>query len=415
MKKKFKLQSRIKFRTRFKVFVLIFSLFFSLFTLSDAKIYIDITSPALRKLPISFNFAGEKADEIAGVIKDDLEFTGIFYPVEPNIAGAEITVKIDVKASVERLSAEVLLTDLIEDKEILRKRYEAEKDILRTLAHTISNDIFKVITGQAGVFRTRIAYLMETGGKKGLHLMDWDGYNAQMVVSKGLTFGHSWSRDGEYLLYSSERDRSWSIYSMNLKDNTETMLFSSKGLNLVGGTSPQGYVAFSSSKDGSPEIYIMGIDGSNPRRLTRTIGIDVSPIFSPSGQEIAFVSDRGGSPQIYIMDINGSGIRRITFEGNYNTSPVWSPDGKWMAYSGRKDGNNQIFIVNLETMEARQLTENGNNESPTFSPDGMFIAFDSDRDGVKGIYIMRINGDGQKRITPKGVKAMVPRWSPYLK
>ncbi len=405
-------------RTKFKVFVLIFSLFtfhFSLFTLSDAKIYIDITSPALRKLPISFNFAGEKADEIAGIIKNDLEFTGIFYPVEPNIAGAEITAKIDIKAEAERLSAEVLLIDLIENKEILRKRYEAEKNILRTLAHTISNDIFKVITGQDGVFRTRIAYLMETAGRKGLHLMDWDGYNDQMVVSKGFTFGHSWSQDGEYLLYSSERDRSWSIYSMNLRNNTETMLFSSKGLNLVGGTSHQGNVAFSSSKDGSPEIYIMDINGSNPKRLTKTIGIDVSPVFSPSGQEIAFVSDRGGSPQIYIMNIDGSKIRRITFEGNYNTSPAWSPDGKWIAYSGRKDGNNQIFIVNLENMELRQLTERGNNESPTFSPDGMFIAFDSDRDGVKGIYIMRVDGAGQKRITPKGVKAMVPRWSPYLK
>lgn len=406
---------RHRIKLSFLFFISLLSTLYSLLSFAHAKVYIDITSPTLRSLPISFSSTGEKSEEITAIVKNDLEFTGIFYPVGLDVSGAEITVKIDVKAEEKRLIAEVSLTELIENKEVLRKRYEAEKSILRTLAHTISNDIFKVITGQDGIFRTKIAYLMEGAGKKGLHLMDWDGYNEQMVVSKGFTFSHSWSKDGEYLLYSSERDRKWSIYSLNLRDNTERMLFSSKGLNLVGGTSPQGNVAFSSSKDGSPEIYIMNIDGGNLKKLTRTAGIDVSPVFSPDGSQIAFVSDRGGSPQIYIMNTDGSGIRRVTFEGNYNTSPQWSPDGKWIAYSGRIGGNNQIFIVSLEDMKLRQLTDNGNNESPTFSPDGMFIAFDSDRDGVKGIYIMRVNGDGQKRITPRGVKAMVPRWSPYLK
>jgi len=394
---------------KFFIFILL------LVTDSYAKVYIDITSPALRKLPISFSFSGEKAEEITAIIKNDLEFTGLFLPLEPDIPGTEIAVKIDVRDSGEMLIADVSMVDLIENKEILRKNYEAERNILRALSHTISNDIFKAITGQDGIFRTRIAYLMEASGKKGLHLMDWDGYNQQLMVSKGLTFSHSWSRDGEYLLYSSERDRRWSIYSLNLRNHTETVLLSSRGLNLVGGVSLQGNVLFSSSMDGSPEIYVMNIDGSNPEKLTKSMGIDVSPVFSPLGQEIAFVSDRGGSPQIYIMNPDGSGIRRITFEGNYNTSPAWSPDGKWIAYVGRKDGNNQIFILNLESLELRQLTDKGNNESPTFSPDGMFIAFDSDRDGTKGIYVMRVNGEGQRRITPEGVKAMIPRWSPYLK
>lgn len=59
-----------------------------------------------------------------------------------------------------------------------------------------------------------------------------------------------------------------------------------------------------------------------------------------------------------------------------------------------------------------QLTDRGNNEEPSFSPDGRYITFTSDRDGRKGVYIMRANGEAQKRITAKDMRAFGPRWSP---
>ncbi|MCK5287318.1 MAG: PD40 domain-containing protein, partial [Thermodesulfovibrionia bacterium] len=105
----------------------------------------------------------------------------------------------------------------------------------------------------------------------------------------------------------------------------------------------------------------------------------------------------------------------LTFEGSYNTSPAWSPDGQWITFVGRKNGKSQIFMIQSDGVDLRQITEEGNNENPAFSPDGMFMAFDSDRDGNKGIYLMNINGGIQKRITPKNIKAMNPRWSPYIK
>jgi len=406
-------------RRNFRFFIFTFFLvtcYLPLVTASNAKIYIDITSPALRKLPISFSSTGQKeAREITGVVKDDLDFTGIFSPVDPNVPGTEVTVKIEAELSNEKITANVTAYDLIENKEILRKSYETEKNLLRALAHTISNDIFNVITGHNGIFRTRITYIVDASEKKELRLMDWDGHNDYAMVSKGFTFSHNWSSDGAYLTYSSERNKEWGIYLLDLKNYRETLLFSAKGLNLVGGFSRGGNIAFSSSKDGSPEIYMMDINGDNLRKLTKSIGIDVSPVFSPDGSQIAFVSNRGGSPQIYIMSVDGSEIKRLTFHGNYNTSPQWSHDGKRIVYVGRKDGSNQIFMIELDNLEIKQLTDKGNNESPTFSPDSMFIAFDSDRDGKKGVYLMRVNGDGQKRITPKGVKALMPRWSPYLK
>ncbi|MBI4847572.1 MAG: PD40 domain-containing protein [Nitrospirae bacterium] len=381
---------------------------------SDAKIYIDISSPAIKKLPVSISTKGPfEAKEIEWIVRSDLDFTGIFSLLDPDVPGAEMTVQLEVEFKEEKIVT-CTVNDLIENKEIFKKQYIGKNS--RAIAHTISNDIYKIVTGNNGVFRTAISYLVQSAKEgRGLYLMEWDGANAVRLISSGLTTSHSWSGDGLLLLYSAERANKWAIYYLDMQDFREKVMFTSKGLNIVGGVSPKNEVSFSSSKDGSSEIYVAGVDGSNLRKLTRSFGIDVSPVFSPDGSKIAFVSDRGGSPQIYVMDSNGGFVRRITFEGSYNTSPAWSPDGKWIAYVGQKDSKNQLFMIQSDSSVLRQLTLDGNNETPSFSPDGLFLAFDSDRDGSRGIYIMRTNGGEQRRITPKNVKAMSPKWSPYLK
>jgi TolB protein len=412
MKRNFKFQiSNFKFVT---FLFLPFTVYCLLLTAVDAKVYIDITSPAFRKLPISIAYTGhEKAGEISGIVKEDLDFTGIFYFIDPDVPGAEIRISIEAEVP-EKIKAETVVFDLIENRKILNKKYSASEKILRVLAHSIANDIFGAITGRDGAFRTKLSYVGSTSDKKHLYITDWDGYNTVRVVAKGMSLSNSWSPDGLSIIYSSERGRKWGIYSLDLKDYGEKALFTSKGLNLVGNVGADRHIAFSSSKSGNSEIYTMNFYGSSVKRLTRSFGIDLSPAFSPDGSQIAFVSDRGGSPQIYTMDVSGRRVKRLTFKGSYNTSPAWSADGKWIGYAGRIHGKNQIFMIKFDKADLRQLTYEGNNEGPTFSPDGMFVAFDSDREGKKGIYIMSINSEEIKRITPKNMKAMNPNWSPYF-
>ncbi len=382
---------------------------------SNAKIYIDITSPGIRKLPISITSSGiPEAKTVESIVKNDLFFSGIFSEVSPDLPGAEIRVNIELTES-DGLKAALVVYDLIENRAVLKKSYESSKSVIRGLSHSVSNDIFRVVTGREGVFRTRIAYIKEIPGKKELHLMDWDGYNSRRIISNRLTSSHNWSHDGRFIVYSSIWGKEWVINILDLIKYEKRLLFSSEGLNLVGNITEDNRVVFSSSKDGNPEIYTINTDGKGYRKMTRSYGIDVSPVFSPDGSEIAFVSDKGGTPQIYIMNSEGREKRRITFEGNYNTSPSWSSDGKRIAFVGRRYGKNQIFVIESDGTNMRQLTESGNNEEPTFSPDGMFIAFDSDRDGERGIYVMRVNGEAQRRITPGGVSVRTPRWSPYKK
>lgn len=401
-----------------------------LLTASEAKVYIDITSPALRKLPVAVTeFTGPSGKELSEIIRDDLDFTGIFLTLDRNsfieassqpfnqknwsIIGAEAVVKGRVSGA-RNLVATVSLYDVPEGREILRKEYQTEASLLRPLAHTIANDIYRQLTGEAGIFRTRIAYVARKGGEDSLHMMDWDGHRTSALGIKGnVVLAPRWSRDGSRLVYSSERDRQWGIYVLDFRKMTEAKVFASKGTNIAGDFSPKAEeFVFSSSMNGTQDLYSYNIPASKLSRLTSSQGIEVSPSLAPDGGRITFVSDRDGSPQLFVMSRDGYTVRRLTYNGPYNTSPSWSPKGDRIVFSGRQGGRNQIFIISPDGSAPTQLTDRGSNEDPSFSPDGRYIVFSSDRDGEKAVYIMRANGEAQKRITPRGVRAFGPRWSP---
>jgi TolB protein len=397
-----------------------------------AKVYIDITSPQT-ELPIAVHeFAGTSGREIADIVSDDLAFTGLFRlldrkafietPSGPfnsqnwSVIGADAVVKgeVELDGPSGKLTAVLSLYDVFEGREILKKRYSADRSLLRPLAHSMANDIYQKITGQPGVFRTTLAYLVESGGETEIMLADWDGGRSRRLGVRGsaLLTPH-WSDDGTMLVYSAKRGIRWSVYLLDFTKKRETLVYSSSATNMAGDFFPGGVeFALSSSVGGSPDIYSYNISYKKLTRLTSLSGIEVSPAVSPDGLTIAFVSDKGGSPQIYTMNKIGYNMARLTYEGQYNTSPAWSPKGDMLAFSGRYGGRNQIFVIRPDGTGLRRLTDAGNNEDPSFSPDGRYIVFSSDRAGRKGVYIMRANGEGQRRITPSAVTAFGPRWSP---
>ncbi|HMK50221.1 MAG TPA: Tol-Pal system beta propeller repeat protein TolB [Thermodesulfovibrionales bacterium] len=398
---------------------------------ADAKVYVDISSPAFRRLPIAIQeFTGPYGKDISDIIRNDLDFTGLFVGIDKEAfvespsspfnaknwssLGAEAVLK-GASSEGKTISVSASLYDVYPGTAILQKGYTTSKEYVRLLAHTIANDVYYLLTGEKGVFKTKIAFIAEGKGERAIYQMDWDGGRMSKLSSGGnMILSIRWARDGSKLAFSAERHRQWAVYLLDFKSRSEKKIFAAKGTNIVGDFSPDGNnVILSSSKDGKPELYSMDIASGNATRLSSSHGIEVSPSVSPDGKQVAFVSDRGGSPQIYTMKADGSGVKRITFDGSYNTSPSWSPKGDRIVYSGRR-GTNQVFIINPDGSGLIQLTSQGNNEDPSFSPDGRYITFTSDRDGVKGVYIMRTNGEAQKRISPKGIKAFCPRWAPDL-
>lgn len=71
--------------------------------------------------------------------------------------------------------------------------------------------------------------------------------------------------------------------------------------------SPDGSrVLFTATHDGDPEIYVVGVNGSNLTKLTDNDFVDAQPEWFPRGDRIFFVSDRGGSIELYTMNADGS-------------------------------------------------------------------------------------------------------------
>ncbi len=414
----------------FFLFLTLFSIVLSVHPAVADKIYIDITSPGIKKLPIAIQpFIGAK--EMSAIVKDDMTFTGLFdclddaaqieRPDQPfntqswRGLGVEMVVKgVATRSTSQSLEVTVSAYDVVEGKEVLRKEYTAKPDLVRLLAHAVSNDIYKILTGQQGIFKTKIAFIAQKTGLKELYMMDWDGERMYPVgIKGGIILAPRWSRDGSKLIYSAEKNRKWGIYLLDMNSMRELSTIRLSGVSIVGNFFPDNRrFAFSTAKDGNSDISVGDIGGTGSRKIIATPWIDVSPSVSPDGSSIVFVSNRSGSPQIYMSDKEGFGVRRLTFQGNYNTSPAWSPTGDKIVYASMIGGKNQIFTIKPDGSGVTQLTDAGNNEDPSFSPDGRYIAFTSNRQGSTGIFVIRANGEGLKRLTPKGFRAASPGWSP---
>jgi len=396
---------------------------------SGAALSIDIVK-APRRLPIAImDLTGPYGAQIAEAVSEDLEASGLFAPMDRNAfierpgqhfssahwagTGVEAVVKGSVEAS-DGLAVTVTLYDVLEGKSVMARKYKASRELIRPLAHSIANDIYLYITGRAGIFRSKIVYLGKKNGEYKINIADWDGMRTRdLGVRANALMAPRWHWAGQNIIYSAMRDNSWNIYRLNLTTLTEELLINELGTNIAGGFFPNGdRFAFSSSKEGTPDIYTYYIKRKKLSKLTKSFGIEVSPVVSRNGRKIVYVSDRPGTPQIYTMDKFGYNKARLTYEGKYNTSPDWAPDSKSITYSGWTEGKNHIFTIRADGRGLTQLTGEGNNEEPSFSPDGRFIVFTSDRDGEKAIYIMRANGQNQRRLTPRGLKAFSPRWSP---
>ena len=92
---------------------------------------------------------------------------------------------------------------------------------------------------------------------------------------------------------------------------------------LVGCGSHPGTIAFTSTRDGNAEVYLMRADGSDVHDLTRNLAQDGQPAWSPDGKRIAFVSTRDGNAGIYVMQVDGSGQRRLTNDTQTDLRPAW--------------------------------------------------------------------------------------------
>ncbi|MBC7385469.1 MAG: Tol-Pal system beta propeller repeat protein TolB [Cryobacterium sp.] len=380
--------------------------------------------------------AGEKTLEIVRAdlmymdsfqILDPKGFTDTSAGVEPGTfqmtnwssVQAEFVFKASMKNTESGVALEGYLYNVGSGNAIVTKRYLASLGDLKTLGHTVANDIVKAISGLPGIFLTKIAMVCDRTSKKEIYVMDFDGSNNRQVTHhKSVTLSPAWSPDGTRIAYSlyakNKRNiKNVNLYEFDFSSNRIKLLSDRLGINSGAHYHPDGKkIALTMSFLGNPEIFSFDPSSKSVTRLTNNAGVDVDPNWAPDGKHLSFVSNRAGAPMVYRMNSDGSDVRRLTFAGTYNATPSWSPQNNKIAFAGWLDRRFDIFVMNPDGTNIERLTKDqGNNEDPSFSPDGNFLVFSSNRAGQKNVYVMNIDGTFVKRMTYGLGDCVSPRWS----
>ena len=400
---------------------------------------VDKTVP-IAVVPFGWDGAGATPFDVAGLVGADLARSGRFSPLDPGdmlqrptmgrdvdfddwrILGIEVVIVGQlVETAPDSFTIQFQMFDVFRGEQMLGYRQPARRDQLRGATHLVADMIYEELTGVAGIFSTRIAYVTVIGREAGtqkyrLIVSDADGENARILVESGEPImSPAWSPDGRKLAYVSFEKQQSEIYVQTLRSGARQRVSSRAGVNGAPAWSPDGRsLALTLSKqDGNLDIYTLKLDTQVLTRLTQRPSIDTEPSWSADGRFLYFTSDRAGGPQVYRVAATGGRAERLSFEGAYNARPRLSPDGKQLAVVHNDRGNYRIALVGVDRGFTQVLSKGHLDESPSFAPNGETLIY-ATRDGQRGVLAtVTIDGRIHQRISSLEGDVREPAWSPF--
>ncbi|MDR0479362.1 MAG: Tol-Pal system beta propeller repeat protein TolB [Burkholderiaceae bacterium] len=400
-----------------------------------AQFRVQIAGVGVTQLPIAIvPFRGEAGapQQESQIIGADLARSGQFRIVAPNGEVMDETTRPDITTwrqrgadslaagSVTRLAdgrfdVRCRLWDVVRNADLGNQGYVVSQDDLRLAAHKIADYIYEKLTGEKGVFSTRLTYVTRVGNRYTLWVADADGANAQpALLSVESIISPTWSPDGRSLAYVSFESRKPVVYVQDVATSRRRLLANFRGSNSAPAWSPDGrMLAVTLSLAGGSQLYLINASGGQPQRITQSSSIDTEPRFSPDGRQIYFVSDRGGAPQIYRMPAGGGEAQRLTFDGNYNVSPALSPDGRWLAYIARSGDSYRLRVMDLTSSQSTDITDTNDDSSPSFAPNSRLIVYATRQGGGTALMTTTVDGKIRARLTAPPGNIREPAWGPY--
>ena len=403
---------------------------------ANAALDIEISGGSAQQIPIAiipFGNATSAKENISDIINADLKRSGLFRLLETRGMANLPTNSAQIKyaewtalqaqaltvGNVEtiaggRLKVSFQLIDALKQTQLAGMDYQIAPSQARATAHKIADVIYQKLTGESGIFASRIAYITKLGKRYALQVADADGHNPQTVVSSNEPIiSPAWSPDGTKLAYVSFEKKKPIVFVQSLTSGNREMVANYKGNNSAPAWSPDGSkLAIVLTYGANSQIYTIDANGGGLKQVTKSSAIDTEPAFSRDGNWIYFSSDRGGRPQIYKIPAGGGDASRVTFEGAYNVSPRFSPDGKSLVYIRNDGGKFKVALQELGSGQVQILSEGSQDESPSFAPNGRVILYATKVGGRGSLAAVSSDGKVRQRLSESRGDVREPAWGP---
>lgn len=258
-----------------------------------------------------------------------------------------------------------------------------------------------------------------------IHIVYADGSGLRQVT--GPEFRASthpaWSPDGRRLAFASSRYAptvgAFDIFTVGANGENPRRITSAEGSEEHPAWSPDGStIAYEAVSDNGSRIQIIDADGTTVTHSISPRAWNAFPKWSPNGDRVAFFGSDEPFPHgwdLLVYDLPSREVLELTTSSHLRSSDVtpWSPDGRQLVLAADSMGTSDLFTIDIETGATEQLTTDPADEfQPTWSPDGSRIAFVSNQLGNLDIYVMNADGSGQARLTDDPAECYDPRWSP---
>jgi TolB protein len=396
---------------------------------------------AFKPVPIAVTgFAGDSGGEVASIVINNFNHSVFITPIGPERFGQQAVNpdQAPVMDAFRAANAQYVLTgranreggrvktafrlwDVSTGAQVTGQQYTTDANNLRRVAHLVSDAVFTRVTGEKGMFDSRVVFIDESGPaehrRKRLTIMDQDGASVRYITTgDNLVVTPRFSPSSQDITYMSFANSNPRVLFLNIETGQKQTVGNFPGMTFSPRFAPSGdKIIMSLTQGDATNLYTMDLHSKATQQLTDTQAINTSPSYSPDGARITFESDRGGTQQIYVMSADGGGAQRISFgDGRYST-PVWSPKGDYIAFTRQSKAGFGIGVMKPDGSGERILTEGFHNEGPTWAPNGLFVMFFRDPGGSGGSHIFMTDVFGRQEFpVPTPSFASDPAWGPLL-